>query len=193
MLKIGITGSIGAGKSTVAGIFKVLGVPVFDADATAKNILNSDPVLRDQVAATFGSETYKNGLLDRKYLATLVFNNPSQLAKLNALVHPATIAAADKWASGYTNRPYIIKEAALLFEAGTNVGLDYIIGVTAPEELRIARVMARDQVSRVEVLSRMQHQLDDTEKMKRCNFVIDNNEKALLIPQVLALHQQFIS
>jgi dephospho-CoA kinase len=193
MLKIGITGSIGAGKSTVAGIFKVLGVPVFDADATAKNILNSDPVLRDQVAATFGSETYKNGLLDRKYLATLVFNNPSQLAKLNALVHPATIAAAEKWASGYTNRPYIIKEAALLFEAGTNVGLDYIIGVTAPEELRIARVMARDQVSREEVLSRMQHQLDDTEKMKRCNFVIDNNEKALLIPQVLALHQQFIS
>ena len=193
MLKIGITGSIGAGKSTVAGIFKVLGVPVFDADATAKNILNSDPVLRDQVAATFGSETYKNGLLDRKYLATLVFNNPSQLAKLNALVHPATIAAADKWASGYTNRPYIIKEAALLFEAGTNVGLDYIIGVTAPEELRIARVMARDQVSREEVLGRMQHQLDDTEKMKRCNFVIDNNEKALLIPQVLALHQQFIS
>jgi len=193
MLKIGITGSIGAGKSTVAGIFKVLGVTVFDADATAKNILNSDPVLRDQVAATFGSETYKNGLLDRKYLATLVFNNPSQLAKLNALVHPATIAAADKWASGYTNRPYIIKEAALLFEAGTNVGLDYIIGVTAPEELRIARVMARDQVSREEVLSRMQHQLDDTEKMKRCNFVIDNNEKALLIPQVLALHQQFIS
>jgi dephospho-CoA kinase len=193
MLKIGITGSIGAGKSTVAGIFKVLGVPVFDADATAKNILNSDPVLRDQVAATFGSETYKNGLLDRKYLATLVFNNPSQLAKLNALVHPATIAAADKWASRYTNRPYIIKEAALLFEAGTNVGLDYIIGVTAPEELRIARVMARDQVSREEVLSRMQHQLDDTEKMKRCNFVIDNNEKALLIPQVLALHQQFIS
>ena len=150
-------------------------------------------VLRDQVAATFGSETYKNGLLDRKYLATLVFNNPSQLAKLNALVHPATIAAADKWASGYTNRPYIIKEAALLFEAGTNVGLDYIIGVTAPEELRIARVMARDQVSREEVLSRMQHQLDDTEKMKRCNLVIDNNEKALLIPQVLALHQQFIS
>jgi dephospho-CoA kinase len=193
MLKIGITGSIGAGKSTVAGIFKVLGVPVFDADATAKNILNSDPVLRDQIAATFGSETYKNGLLDRKYLATLVFNNPSQLAKLNALVHPATISAADKWASGYTNRPYIIKEAALLFEAGTNVGLDYIIGVTAPEELRIARVMARDQVSREEVLSRMQHQLDDTEKMKRCNFVIDNNEKALLIPQVLALHQQFIS
>jgi len=193
MLKIGITGGIGAGKSTVAGIFKVLGVPVFDADATAKNILNTDSVLREQIADTFGSETYKNGLLDKKYLATLVFNNPDQLAKLNALVHPATIAAADKWASSFADRPYIIKEAALLFEAGTYVGLDYIIGITAPVELRITRVMARDQVSREEVLSRMQHQLDDTEKMKRCNFVIDNNEKALLIPQVLALHQQFIS
>ena len=193
MLKIGITGSIGAGKSTVAGIFKVLGIPVFDADATAKNILNTDSVLREQIAATFGSETYKNGLLDKKYLATLVFNNPDQLAKLNALVHPATIAAADKWASRFADRPYIIKEAALLFEAGTYVGLDYIIGVTAPVELRIARVMARDQVSREEVLSRMQHQLDDTEKMKRCNIVLDNNEKTLLIPQVLALHEQFIS
>ena len=193
MLKIGITGGIGAGKSTVAGIFKVLGIPVFDADATAKNILNTDSVLREQIADSFGSETYKNGLLDKKYLATLVFNNPDQLAKLNALVHPATIAAADKWASSFADRPYIIKEAALLFEAGTNVGLDYIIGVTAPVELRIARVMARDQVSREEVLSRMQHQLDDTEKMKRCNFVIDNNEVSLVIPQVLALHARFIS
>lgn len=193
MLKIGITGGIGAGKSTVAGIFKVLGVPVFDADATAKNILNTDPVLRDHIAATFGSESYKNGLLDKKYLATLVFNNPDQLAKLNALVHPATIAAADKWASRFLDRPYIIKEAALLFEAGTNVGLDYIIGVTAPVELRIKRVMDRDKVSREEVLSRMQHQLDDTEKMKRCNFVIDNSDASLVIPQVLALHTKFIS
>ena len=193
MLKIGITGSIGAGKSTVAGIFKVLGIPVFDADATAKNILNTDSVLREQIAATFGSETYKNGLLDKKYLATLVFNNPDQLAKLNALVHPATIAAADKWASRFADRPYIIKEAALLFEAGTNEGLDYIIGVSAPQELRIARVMQRDQVSREEVISRMQHQLDDTEKMNRCNFVIDNNEATLVIPQVLSLHEQFIS
>jgi len=193
MLNIGITGGIGAGKSTVAGIFKVLGVPVFDADATAKNILNTDSVLREQIAATFGSETYKNGLLDKKYLATLVFNNPDQIAKLTALVHPATIAAADKWASSFADRPYIIKEAALLFEAGTYVGLDYIIGVTAPVELRIARVMARDQVSREEVLSRMQHQLDDTEKMQRCDFVIDNNEASLVIPEVLALHARFIS
>ena len=194
MLKIGITGSIGAGKSTVAGIFKVLGIPVFDADATAKNILNTDSVLREQIAATFGSETYKNGLLDRKYLATLVFNNPNQLAKLNALVHPATIEAANIWAKHWEEQgcPYILKEAALLFEAGTNVGLDFIIGVTAPVEMRIARVMERDHVTREEVLKRMQHQLDDSEKMKRCNFVIDNNEASLVIPEVLALHARFI-
>lgn len=195
MLKIGITGSIGAGKSTVAGIFKVLGIPVFDADATAKSILNSDPELREQIIAAFGSETYKNGLLDRKYLATLVFNNPDQLAKLNALVHPATIKAADTWAKQWEEQgsAYIVKEAALLFEAGTNIGLDFIIGVTAPEDLRITRVMARDHVTREEVLKRMQHQLDDTQKMERCDIVIDNNEKALLIPQVLTLHQQFTS
>jgi dephospho-CoA kinase len=194
MLKIGITGGIGAGKSTVAGIFKVLGVPVFDADATAKNILNTDSVLREQIAATFGSETYKNGLLDRKYLATLVFNNPNQLAKLNALVHPASIEAANIWAKHWEEQgcPYILKEAALLFEAGTNVGLDFIIGVTAPVEMRIARVMERDHVTREEVLKRMQHQLDDSEKMKRCNFVIDNNEASLVIPEVLALHARFI-
>lgn len=195
MLKIGITGSIGAGKSTVAGIFKVLGVPVFDADATAKSILNSDPELREQIIAAFGLETYKNGLLDRKYLATLVFSNPDELAKLNALVHPATIKAANAWAKHWEEQgsAYIVKEAALLFEAGTNVGLDFIIGVTAPEDLRITRVMARDHVTREEVLKRMQHQLDDTKKMERCDIVIDNNEKALLIPQVLALHQQFTS
>lgn len=195
MLKIGITGSIGAGKSTVAGIFKVLGVPVFDADATAKSILNSDLELREQIIAAFGLETYKNGLLDRKYLATLVFNNPDQLTKLNALVHPATIKAANAWAKHWEEQgsAYIVKEAALLFEAGTNVGLDFIIGVTAPEDLRITRVMARDHVTRGEVLKRMQHQLDDTQKMERCDIVIDNNEKALLIPQVLTLHQQFTS
>jgi dephospho-CoA kinase len=151
--------------------------------------------LREQIAATFGSETYKNGLLDKKYLATLVFNNPDQLAKLNALVHPATIEAANIWAKHCEEQgsPYILKEAALLFEAGTNVGLDFIIGVTAPVEMRIARVMERDHVTREEVLKRMQHQLDDTEKMKRCNFVIDNNEVSLVIPQVLALHARFIS
>jgi len=195
MLKIGITGSIGAGKSTVTGIFKILGVPVFDADAIAKSILNSDPALREQIIAAFGSETYKNGLLDRKYLATLVFSNPEQLAKLNALVHPATIKAADTWAKHWEKQgsAYIVKEAALLFEAGTNIGLDFIIGVTAPEDLRIARVMARDHVTREEVLKRMQHQIDDTKKMERCDIVIDNNEKALLIPQVLTLHQQFTS
>ncbi len=195
MLKIGITGSIGAGKSTVAGIFKILGVPVFDADAIAKSILNSDPALREQIIAAFGSETYKNGLLDRKYLATLVFSNPDELAKLNALVHPATIKAADTWAKHWEKQgsAYIVKEAALLFEAGTNIGLDFIIGVTAPEDLRIARVMARDHITREEVLKRMQHQLDDTKKMERCDIVIDNNEKALLIPQVLTLHQQFTS
>lgn len=195
MLKIGITGSIGAGKSTVASIFKVLGVPVFDADAIAKSILNSDPALREQIIAAFGSETYKNGLLDRKCLATIVFNNPDQLAKLNALVHPATIKAADTWAKHWEKQgsPYIVKEAALLFEAGTNIGLDFIIGVTAPEDLRIARVMARDHVTRGEVLKRMLHQLDNTKKMERCNIVIDNNEKALLIPQVLTLHQKFTS
>ena len=174
MLKIGLTGGIGAGKSTVAGIFKVLGVPVFDADATAKNILNTDSVLREQIAATFGSETYKNGLLDKKYLATLVFNNPDQLKLLNQIIHPAVKIDFKKWLNANKNSPLVIKEAAILFESGSYKDCDAIISISAPQEMRIQRVIERDHLTYEEVMSRINNQWTDEMRKNKSDYIIDN-------------------
>ena len=191
MLKIGLTGGIGSGKTTVSQIFKILGVPVFDADTAAKEAMEHNPVLKEKLIATFGAAVFVEHKLNRKYLADIVFNDVHQLDALNALVHPITIAAAADWFATQ-NSPYVIKEAALIFEAGAGVGLDYIIGVFAPTALRIKRVMDRDQLSSEEVLSRMNRQIDDQIKMKLCDFVIQNDNQALLTKQVLELHEKFL-
>jgi dephospho-CoA kinase len=192
MLKIGLTGGIGSGKSVVAEIFRVLGIPVFDADREAKNIMNADAALMAAIISEFGEQAYVNDQLDRKYIADIVFKDPFKLEKLNALVHPAAITAAEKWWQVQTT-PYVIKEAALLFEAGSASHLDYVIGVRAPKALRIHRVMQRENTTREEVLLRMQRQIDDDIKMRLCDFVIDNDEQQMLLPQVLQLHEKFIN
>ncbi|MBS1592421.1 MAG: dephospho-CoA kinase [Bacteroidetes bacterium] len=192
MLKIGITGGIGSGKSTVAKMFQTLGIPVFNADDAAKTIMNEDKELKEKIIQTFGAATYTNGILNRKYLAHIVFNNAFELEKLNALVHPAAIAKGIKWAA-QQNAPYIIKEAALMFEAGSAFNLNYVIGVSAPQHLRIQRAMQRDNILREEVLARMNKQIDETIKMKLCDFVIVNDEQQMVILQVLQLHQQFLA
>jgi dephospho-CoA kinase len=191
MLKIGLTGGIGSGKSAVAKIFSILGIPVFYADAEAKMIMENDAALASSIMQAFGEGTYTVGKLNRSFLANLVFNDPLKLERLNALVHPATIAAADNWMQ-QQQTPYVIKEAALLFEAGTASHLDYIVGVYAPQHLRLKRVMDRDGVTREEVLTRMSRQIDETIKMKLCDFVVVNDEQNLIIPQVLTLHEKFI-
>ena len=191
MLKIGVTGGIGSGKSIVSSIFKVLGIPVFDADAQAKNIMQTDDELKAAVIDLFGDASYHQGQLNRKYIAEIVFKDPAQLEKLNALVHPATIRAGEEWAAKQKS-PYTIKEAALFFESGSAEGMDYIIGVYAPQHIRINRVMQRDGVSREEVLDRMKRQIQEEVKMRLCDFVIVNDDQRLLIPQVLQLHQQFM-
>ena len=152
--------------------------------------MNNDEGLRQQIIKTFGAETYEGGVLNRQYLAGIVFNNPSKLEQLNAIVHPATIAAAERWMTQQT-APYAVKEAALLFESGSAAGLDYIVGVFAPEALRIKRVMDRDGVGRQEVLARINRQIDDEIKRRLCDFVVINDEQQLLIPQVAALHERF--
>lgn len=191
MLKIGLTGGIGSGKSTVAGIFRVLGIPVFDADANTRSLMETDSELQTGILSLFGDKAYEDGKLNRKWIADIVFNDPFQLEKLNALVHPATIAAAESWADRQT-ASYIIKEAALFFEAGSSEGMDYIIGVYAPQHLRINRVMKRDGFSREEVLSRMNKQIQEEIKMRLCDFVILNDDQHLVIPQVLQLHEKFL-
>jgi len=191
MLKIGITGGIGSGKSTVAKVFEVLGIPVYYADDAAKRLMNEDDELKEQIQLQFGHEVYNNGKLDRKHLAEIVFASPEKLAQLNAIVHPATLLDAERWMQKQTT-PYAIKEAALIFESGAQEYLDYVIGVTAPAPLRIQRSMHRDGITREEVIARMDKQMDDTIKMKLCDFVITNNEQEMLLPQVLDLHKKLL-
>ncbi|SJZ69861.1 dephospho-CoA kinase [Chitinophaga eiseniae] len=192
MLKVGITGGIGSGKSTVSKIFELLGVPVYYADERAKDILVRDPELAAAVRQHFGPDTYDaHGALNRKYLGNIVFNDKEKLALLNSLVHPATIRDSNLWASQQTT-PYVLKEAALLFESESFHYLDKIIGVYAPQPLRILRVMKRDNVTREEVLARMHKQIDESIKMRLCDYVIRNDEQQLVIPQVLALHQRLL-
>jgi dephospho-CoA kinase len=190
MLKIGLTGGIGSGKTIVSEIFSALGVPVFYADDAAKTIMNEDAALRQQLIILFGDEAYNKNTLNRKYIADIVFNDAFKLEQLNALVHPATIAAADAWMQQQTT-PYVVKEAALMFEAGAAAHLDYVIGVHAPQALRIQRVMHRDGITREEALARMNNQIDETIKMKLCDFVIVNDEQQAVLPQVLGLHEKF--
>lgn len=192
MLKVGITGGIGSGKSTVARIFGILGVPVYYADDAAKTIMQTDELLIRQVKEHFGGHIYdSNNVLDRAALGKIVFNDKDKLELLNSLVHPATIRHSDEWADRQT-APYVLKEAALLFESGSFQYLDKCIGVSAPQPLRILRVMKRDNVSRNDVLARMYKQIDDNIKMKLCDYVIRNDEQEMVIPQVLALHNTLL-
>ena len=189
--KVGITGGIGSGKSTVAQVFSTLGVPVYYADDAAKHIMNVAPAVKEAIIAIFGEEVYDGGTLQRKALSAKVFNDKDKLAQLNAIVHPATIRFGNEWLERQTY-PYAIKEAALLFETGTAAQLDFIIGVYAPDTLRIHRVMERDGVSRELVKQRMEKQIQEQIKMRLCDTVIVNNDQEMVIPQVLALHEQLL-
>lgn len=191
MLRIGLTGGIGSGKSTIARIFAVLGIPVYDADSASKKLMQEDPELMQLIKSSFGESSYSDGILDRKYLAHQVFNDQKKLALLNSFVHPATINDAKEWMQKQT-APYVIKEAALIFESGSDKDLDLVIGVSAPFELRLKRTMERDNISAPEVRSRMDKQMNEEEKLRLCKYVIVNDEKQLLIPQVLELHSFFL-
>lgn len=190
MLKIGLTGGIGSGKSTVARIFEALGIPVYNADHASKRLMAEDDELKKKIKNSFGEESYKNNELNRKYLAGQVFNDPRKLNLLNSLVHPATIKDAEKWMN-VQKSPYLVKEAALIFESGSQKRLDYIIGVKAPLALRIQRTILRDGVTADKVKARMDMQMDEEIKLRLCDYVIVNDERQLLVTQVLALHEKF--
>lgn len=192
MLRIGLTGSIGSGKSTVAKIFEVLGVPVYYADPEARKLMQSDVGLRSAIMANFGEEAYEGSSLNSLFLAEQIFSDPAKLSLLNSLVHPVIIADADAWMKMQVS-PYVVKEAALLFESGADKHLDVIIGIDAPENIRLRRVMSRDGVARDKVLERQRNQLGNAEKMRLCNHVIVNDDKQLITPQVLKLHELFLS
>jgi len=191
MLKVGLTGGIGSGKTTVAQIFEVLSIPVYYADAAARDLMNKDPELKKKIIASFGKDAYKNGELNRAYLGSVVFHDSEKLNLLNSIVHPVTIRDSENWMKNQKTA-YAIKEAALIFEAGIEKYLDYVIGVTAPESLRIQRVVERDHVPIQKVLDRVQHQMDEKEKISRCDFIIQNDGLQPILPQVLAIHEKLM-
>lgn len=185
-IMIGLTGGIGSGKSTVAAMFATLGIPVFNADEQAKLIMQNSPIIKEKLIAQFGAAIYEGGQLQKEQLATIVFNDPYQLQLLNAIVHPVTIQAAKDWAV-QQQAPYVIKEAALIFESGAAEGLFKVIGVTAPLTIRKHRVMQRDGITKNQVEARMRNQISDTIKMRLCDYVIHNDNQEMVIPQVLAI------
>ncbi len=183
---IGLTGGIGSGKSVVAKVFATLGIPVFNADDEAKRIMQSSTEIKTKLIEQFGTDIYNVHGLDKEKLASIVFNDSFQLQLLNAIVHPVTIQAAKDWAAKQTS-PYVIKEAALIFESGAADGLFKVIGVTAPITIRIHRVMQRDGITKDQVDARMRNQISDTIKMRLCDYVIENNNQQMVIPQVLEI------
>ena len=194
MLKIGITGNIGSGKTTVSKLFELMGAPVFYADDAAKNIMVTDELLIAEIKQAFGAASYfDDGTLNRKHIAGIVFNDKAQLAKLNSLTHPAVFRAFDNWVAEIKDAPYVVKEAALLFESTSYKMCDRSVMVTAPLDMRIKRVMQRDGISREEVEKRNARQFSEEKKISLADYVIRNDETELIIPQVLKLHQEFLS
>lgn len=192
-LQVGITGGIGSGKSLVCKIFGVLGVAVYDADYRAKNLMTTDGILIDQIQKEFGSLSYtKEGELNREHLSATVFSQPAKLTKLNSLVHPRVEADYNQWVINHVKYRYVLKEAALLFEAGSYRKLDQIILVTAPKEIRISRVLIRDQHrTRGDIEKIIKNQLPEHEKEMKADFIIRNDESELILPQILKLHERF--
>ena len=188
--QIGITGGIGTGKSLVCRIFQCFGVPVYDADSHAKELMTTDGILISNIKKEFGELSYNtDGSLNRNYLSLRVFNDAEQLSKLNQLVHPRVAIDYKRWVDKKVGAQYVLKEAALLFEAGSNQQLDKVIVVTAPETLRIQRVLKRDRHrTEAQVKSIVENQMPEEEKMRRADFIVSNDETVLLIPQVVELH-----
>jgi dephospho-CoA kinase len=192
MLRVGLTGSIGSGKTLVASIFEALGVEVFYADAEAK-LLFGDPEVKAEITGQFGDHILdEHSQIVNKRLAAIVFNDPPSLMKLNAIIHPRVMQRLLMWFESRQSRPYAIQEAAILFESGFSKECDAVVTVSAPEKIRVKRVMERDHISREEVLLRMKNQWTDEEKRSKADYIIVNDGKRMVIPQVLKVNGELI-
>lgn len=188
MIKIGITGGIGSGKSTICKIFETLEIPIYYADISAAVIVNKNLQVKSQLTAKFGEDLYEFGMLDRKKLSSIIFNNSEALAFVNSLIHPAVKLDYENWLENNKLAPYTLKEAAILFESGAHTQVDKIICVYAPQDIKIQRVINRESITHNEVMRRILSQMPDEEKMKRSDFVIYNDNVQLVLPQVLKIH-----
>lgn len=189
MLKVGLTGGIGSGKTVVAQMFDVLGIPVFRADEAAKNIMVTDSLVMGALSQRFGQDIFPDGKLDQKRLAGIIFNDDEALGYVNSVVHPAVRSAFDTWAKDQ-EAPYVVMEAALMAENEGWRRFDQVIAVNCPEEERVRRVMERDGVTEQEVRARMRHQASEEERMAIAHHVVRNSGSELVIPQVLTIHER---
>lgn len=193
MLKVGITGGIGSGKTVVCRVFATLGIPVFSADDAAKFLMEHDEDLKRKIVQALGPAAYINGLPDRPAIADIIYKDKTKLQALNALVHPATVSYGEEWMLLHAAFPYVVKEAAIFFESGTNNGMDVMVGVYAPKETRIQRAMQRGSTTREKIESIMAQQMNEDEKMRLCHHVITNNDEQAITPQVLQLHELLVA
>lgn len=189
--RLGVTGGIGSGKTTVCRIFRVLNIPVFVADNVAREIMEYDPEVRTAINLIIGKDLYSTGTLDRKELARIIFNRPELLRKVNAAVHPAVLQRFDHWAET-SESPYVIMEAAILFEAGADTLVDRVVTISAPVEERISRVMGRNELTREEVIRRINNQLEDEEREEQSYYVINNSDNEMIIPEILKIHEDML-
>lgn len=192
-LKVGITGGIGSGKSTVARVFQVLGIPIYSADDRAKWLMANDPTLRNDILSAFGNKSYlSSGELNRPFLAETVFSDSEKITQINGLVHPAVARDFDSWVK-LQNTKYVLKEAALIFETGGESKLDAVINVSAPLKIRMARVLTRDMHrSEQQVNQIINQQLPDSIKNEKADYVIKNGPNKLIIPQILEVHESLL-
>ena len=192
-LRIGITGGIGAGKSTICTIFEQIGVPIYDADSRAKWLMQNEPELKKEIKNSFGWDAFtRKEELNREYLAKVVFNNQEKLELLNSLVHPAVKQDYEQWTIQHREKPYSLKEAALLFESNSYKNLHKVIVITCPIEMRIERIMKRDHVKKEDVLKRIQNQSTDKQRLEKADFVIFNDGRRSLIEQTLKIHNEVL-
>jgi dephospho-CoA kinase len=187
MIKVGVTGGIGSGKSLICQVFSRLGVPIFTADDAAKHLMEHDPVIRKNLTYVFGDSIYTEGKLDRSKLASLIFDDPRLLGEVNRIVHPVVRQNFIEWCASFKGAPFVIQESAILFESKAFSFFDCIILVTAPEEVRIQRVLNRPGMTREKVLRIMKNQLPEEEKIVRSHFVIKNDETTLILPVILSI------
>jgi dephospho-CoA kinase len=190
-LKLGVTGGIGSGKTSVCKVFTILGIPVFSADHEAKKIMSTDKGIIQGINSIAGKDLYQTGDLDRKELAFLIFNNNALLEKVNSLVHPVVFDHFNIWEKEQA-APYVILEAAILFESGASNLVDKIVTVVAPVEERLNRVIQSNRLSRDQVLDRIRNQTDDESKIKLSDYVIYNSENDMIIPVILKIHEDIL-
>ncbi|MDX9904178.1 MAG: dephospho-CoA kinase [Bacteroidales bacterium] len=189
--RLGVTGGIGSGKTTVCRIFRVLGVPLFVADVVAREMMENDPSLRKEINVIAGRDLYLTGSLDRRELARIIFNSPELLQRVNAAVHPAVLKLFDQWAES-SEAPYVIMESAILFEARADALVDRVLTLSVPVEERIARVMGRNDLSREQVIERIKNQLEDAEREEQSYYVINNSDNEMIIPEILKIHNDML-